>query len=43
LQKEDVQAISFFSWLRSKMVDKPYYHELQKALAISGEGVEKEA
>lgn len=41
LQKEDVQAISFFSWLRSKMVDKPYYDEFQKALAITAEGVEK--
>lgn len=28
LEREDLQAISFFSWLKSKMVNKPYYDVL---------------
>lgn len=28
LEREDLQALSFYSWLRARMVGRPYYHVL---------------
>ncbi|MFN6377641.1 MAG: hypothetical protein ACK4WD_00095, partial [Flavobacteriales bacterium] len=35
--KEDTQAMTFFCWLKSKMIRKPYYEVLLQSMTISNE------